>query len=131
MDKRFLILTLLLLGLVSVTVAQVVGSHGNEYMSAFSIGENDGRNDVSAPLWMGIGCLTGGVSAIYPLVASPNVPQAQLIGKPEDFVAGYSDGYTQGHKKAIQKNSCIGGGVGWACWATSYLGYYVFWQSVL
>ena len=121
MNKRMLILTILLLGLASVAVAQNVGSQGNEYLSAYRLGESQGQSDVSAPLWIGIGCLTGGVSAIYPLLASPNVPQVALIGQSEEFVAGYSDGYTKGHKSAIQKNSCIGGGVSWACSATSFI----------
>ena len=114
MDKRMFILILLLLGLVSVAVAQIVGSQGNEYLSAYRLGESQGQSDVSAPLWIGIGCLTGGVSAIYPLLASPNAPQAALIGQSEEFVASYSDGYTKGHKSAIQNNSCIGGVVSWA-----------------
>ncbi len=121
MDKRVFILIILLLGLVSVGVAQAVGSQGNEYLPAYSLGENHGRNDVSVPLWIGIGCVTGGASALYPLLASPNVPQAILIGQSEEFVAGYSDGYIKGHKQAIQNSSCIGGVVGWGCLSSLYL----------
>ena len=115
MNIRLLVLVTMLLILASVAFAQDV-------TAAYADGESQAKQDVSSALWMGVGCVTGGFSWLYPeIFPSNSVPQVKLIGKTPEYVAGYSDGYNHKRKSIIQKNSCIGGGVYWGCCIVYYV----------
>lgn len=87
----------------------------------FQEGESMAKEDVSAAGWIAIGCLTGGLSWLYPEVLDPAVPQSPLIGKSEAYAAGFIDGYNGKRKSIIQRNSCIGGGIAVGTCAAYYI----------
>lgn len=109
--------------IVSLTAAFAqAGMSTEDYAAAYETGKLDATTDVSAPMWIGVGCVTGGFSWLYPEIFPSNaVPQAKVIGKSASYVGGYTDGYAKTRKQIIQKNSCIGGGVYWGCCIVYYV----------
>jgi hypothetical protein len=117
MNIRLIVLATMLLILSSVAFAEQA-----QITAAYVDGEAQAKQDVSSALWMGVGCVTGGFSWLYPEVFPSNaVPQVKLIGKAPEYVAGYTDGYSRERKHIIQKNSCIGGSVYWGCCVVYYV----------
>ncbi len=77
----------------------------------------DAQNNVNETLWFMAGCLGGvlGLGAAY--LIEPNPKAMSLVGKSSEYVAQYSDCYTE-EAKSIQttkaKNGCL-----------TYLGFYL------
>ena len=72
-------------------------------------GERDGKSSTSTAAWVAIGCITGGVSWIYPELMQPVPPTSGTVGKSPEYVAAYNDAYIKARKSTIQKGSCYGG----------------------
>ncbi len=76
-------------------------------------GEQAANDRVSGIAWVGIGCLTGGLSYIYPLIWAPQAPQSALIGQDDAYAAAFADAYEERAKRKMQRNSCVGGAIYW------------------
>ena len=113
--KKTIFTFLLIVILLPITVF----SQGQQ--NGFIEGEKDATADVTGGMWIAVGCLTGGISYIYPSLFNPAVPQGKLVGKSPEFVAGYTDGYNSKRKSIMQKNSCYGGIVYWVGCGAFYL----------
>ncbi len=76
-------------------------------------GERAANDRISGIAWVGIGCLTGGFSYIYPMIWTPQAPQSALIGQTDAYAAAYADAYEERAKRKMQRNSCVGGAIYW------------------
>lgn len=83
------------------------------------------RYEVSGIVWFGAGCLFGclGVGAAYVMI--PNPPASQLVGKPADYIAMYSDCYSREARSQQLKWSAIG------CVGCCLIGTYSLWAPAI
>ena len=70
--------------------------------------ELDARNDVNTGLWFLGGCLGGVIGIVVAYAVEPSPPATRLLGKSPEYVAYYTDAYTETAKKR-QANSALGG----------------------
>lgn len=86
-----------------VTLAQQ-----NLQAEAIVAAERDAQNDVNGTLWFLGGCLGGVIAVIFAYAVKPAPPATRLLGKSPEYVATYSDVYSESAKKH-QTNSALGG----------------------
>ena len=70
--------------------------------------ERDARNDVNTGLWFLGGCLGGVIGLVVAYAVEPSPPATRLLGKSPEYVAFYTDAYTETAKNR-QVNSAVGG----------------------
>ena len=68
----------------------------------------DVERNVNGGTWLLIGILLGAVGYVIALAVPPKAPAAGLIGKSPDYVAVYSDTYSQAGKKIQMKKALTG-----------------------
>lgn len=75
-------------------------------------GEQAAEERIDGTTWFAIGCLTLGMSYIYPTIWPPQAPQSALIGQDVDYAAAYAEAYEARARHIIQRNSCFGWVIG-------------------
>ena len=75
---------------------------------AIVAGERDAQADTNTGLWFLGGCLGGVVGVIIAYAVEPAPPATRLLGKSPEYVAFYTDAYTE-KAKSLQANSALGG----------------------
>jgi len=70
-------------------------------------GERQARSDISGGTWFAIGCLAGLIGYLIAM-SEPNPPAMQLMGKPPEYVAAYTDCYRNKGKSIKTKNALTG-----------------------
>ena len=70
-------------------------------------GERRAKSDISGGTWFAIGCLAGLIGYLIAL-SEPNPPAMQLLGKPPEYVAAYTDCYREKGKNIKSKNALTG-----------------------
>lgn len=81
--------------------------------------ERDAQNDVNRGLWFLGGCFGGVIGVIIAYGVAPSPPATRLLGKSPEYVAFYTQAYTEKAKK-LQTNSALGG----CCVSTLYVAIY-------
>ncbi len=71
-------------------------------------GEQAANERYHGPTWFAVGCLTLGMSYMYPVMWPPKAPQSALIGQDVAYVSAYAEAYEKRVSQIIQGNSCIG-----------------------
>ena len=91
---------------LAVALCSAVACAEGEARDDFAIGHLAGKSDAKGnALWIIPGCLCLGVAPIVAVFIRPAPPAYNLVGKPAEYVLGYTDAYK---KKARWRN------VGWA-----------------
>ncbi len=75
-------------------------------------GERAANERYHGPTWFAVGCLTLGMSYIYPVMWPPKAPQSALIGQDVAYAAAYAEAYEERARQIIQRNSCFGWVIG-------------------
>ena len=89
-----------------VGLCSVVACAEGESRDDFAIGHLAGKSDAKGnAFWIVPGCLCGPLAMIVAVFIRPAPPAYQLMGKPAEYVLGYTDSYK---KRARWKN------VGWS-----------------
>lgn len=88
-------------------------------MEAIAAAERDAQNDVNRGLWFLGGCFGGVIGVIIAYSVAPAPPATRLLGKLPEYVAFYTQAYTNKAKK-LQTNSALGG----CCVSTLYIATY-------
>ncbi len=92
-----------------VTLAQ-----RNVQAEATAAAKRDAQNDINSTLWCLGGCLGGVIAIVIAYAVEPTPPATRLIGKSPEYVAFYTDAYTETAKKR-QANSALNGCLANAC----------------
>ena len=105
----------MILGMALAVMAAPTLMQASEMDNARMAAERDAKSDVNAMLWLGAGCLFGpiGIGAAYVIVPSP--PASRLLGKSNEYVAGYTDMYEDAARSIQVNKAMIGCGL-WAAW---------------
>jgi hypothetical protein len=98
------------------TIAQQ-NLHGDAMIAA----ERDAQNDTNSELWFLAGCLGGVVGLIVAYAVEPSPPAQRLLGKSPEYVAFYTDAYSQRAQKR-QVNIALTGCVTNCLVTTVYFG---------
>ena len=113
--KKILAVSMALILLVMPLLAQ---DSTGEYMQGKIDGERDARGEGA---WFFAGCLLGATGILIAYIVEPNVPAAQLVGKSNAYVLGYSDGYKRKTQSLNAKNAMTGCGISVAAWLVLYV----------
>ena len=111
-----LVMAILIFSMPFVALAQQ-----NLQAEAMIAAERDARNDVNTGLWFLAGCLGGVIGMVVAYAVEPSPPATRLLGKSPEYVAFYTDAYTETGKKR-QANSALGGCVVNAIATAVYIG---------
>ena len=98
----------LLTAMLTFSMPFVTFAQQNLQMEAIVAAERDAQNDVNKGLWFVGGCLGGVVGVIVAYAVEPAPPATRLLGKSPEYVAFYTDAYTE-KAKTLQANSALGG----------------------
>ena len=98
-----LVMAILIFSMPFVALAQQ-----NLRAEAMIAAERDARNDVNTGLWFLGGCLGGVIGLVVAYAVEPSPPATRLLGKSPEYVAFYTDAYTETAKNR-QVNSAVGG----------------------
>jgi len=107
----------LFLTLALVAIPTLASIQTNQQPTDYIQGAMDG--DLAAkgdPLWLVGGLLCGLLAVLYCYMQSPTPPAITLVGKSQDYVLGYTEGY----KKKKGRNALYAW-IGWGSWVVVYL----------
>lgn len=96
------------MALLTFSMPFVTFAQQNVQLEAIAAAERDVQVDINKGLWFVGGCLGGVVGVIIAYAVEPAPPATRLLGKSPEYVAFYTDAYTQ-RAKTLQANSAIGG----------------------
>jgi hypothetical protein len=107
--------------------ATVLASEEGTAAEGALAGQGDGRSNTDGKLWLGVGCLlhAPGLAAAY--LYSPSPPATSLLGKSPEYVAAYTDAYSDAAKK-VQANSAL---IGCVASSLALVGYYFLLRAAL
>ncbi len=81
--------------------------------SEFMQGKQDGELAAKgSPVYMLLGCGCGIIGFIAALVSSPEPPAEALMGKSEEYVLGFTEGYKSKSRSKNIANACSGWALG-------------------
>lgn len=106
--KKSLQILALLMALLTFSTPFVTFAQQNLQMEAIVAAERDARADVNTGLWFLGGCLGGILGVIVAYAVEPAPSATRLLGKSPEYVAFYTEAYTEKAKK-LQANSALGG----------------------
>ena len=98
----------LLVAVLTCSVPFVTLAQQNLQAEAIVAAERDAQNDVNGTLWFLGGCLGGVIGVIFAYAVKPAPPATRLLGKSPEYVATYTDVYSESAKKH-QTNNALGG----------------------
>ena len=90
-----LVMAILIFSMPFVALAQQ-----NLQAEAMIAAERDARNDVNTGLWFLGGCLGGVIGLVVAYAVEPSPPATRLLGKSPEYVAFYTDAYTETAKNS-------------------------------
>jgi drug/metabolite transporter (DMT)-like permease len=93
----------------------------NLHTDAMVTAQRDADNDTNSGLWFLAGCLGGVVGLIVAYAVEPAPPAQRLLGASPEYVAFYTDAYSQRARKR-QVNGALIGCVANALVTTVYVG---------
>lgn len=99
-----LLMAMLTFSMPFVTFAQQNSLQAEAIVAA----ERDAQGDTNTGLWFLGGCLGGVIGVIVAYAVEPTPPATRLLGKSPEYVAFYTDAYTE-KAKTLQANSALGG----------------------
>lgn len=87
-------------------------------------GEQDARINVNGQLWFFAGCCLGATGLIIAYLAEPSPRTAPLMGKPMEYIYGYTDAYKATGRNIQTNNAWKGCGVSVAVNIAFYVVYF-------
>ena len=108
LKSPFQILALLMAVLTFSMPVVTFAQQNSLQMEAIVAAERDAQADVNKGLWFVGGCLVGVLGVIVAYTLKPTPPATRLLGKSPEYVAFYTDAYTEKAKK-LQGNNALAG----------------------
>ena len=94
--------------LIAILMPTVSLAERNLQAEAINDAERDAQNDVNTSLWFLGGCLGGVVGVIVAYAVEPSPPIIRLLGKSPEYVAFYTDAYSQTARKRQVNSALVG-----------------------
>ena len=98
----------LLMVILTLSMPVSTLSQQNLQAEAMIAAERDAQNDTNSGLWFLAGCLGNVVGLIVAYAVEPSPPAQRLLGKSPEYVAFYTDAYSQRAQKRQVNSALLG-----------------------
>jgi hypothetical protein len=105
LNTHFTKMVAILLSFLIFTTSLLGQFKASDYLQGKKDGESDAKGEF---YWFFSGCFLGAFGVVIPLIVEPSIPTWKLIGKSQEYIMGYTDGYKSTVKKKNAMYATIG-----------------------